>query len=157
MKYDLHFIDWLQILDSCDTISCRERFLNNINPIISQYAPTQKPNSSKKRSIQMNKDALSNALVRPHLEYCVSIWQPLLKKDKELIENVLHCASKLIPGISNFSYADCLCVIDLLKYCWTSGDIIQVYKILHGVVNTVSVYTFKTNLDKIWSDKKQEF
>ena len=37
---------------------------------------------------------LLNELVRPHLEYCVSIWYPLLKKDAELIENVLRRASE---------------------------------------------------------------
>ena len=41
----------------------------------------------------------SNSLVRPRLEYCVSIWYPLLKKDEELIENVLLRATKLIPGL----------------------------------------------------------
>ena len=71
---------------------------------------------------------LFNALVRPHLEYCVSIWYSLLKKDEELIQNVLHCTSKLLPGISNFSYADCLFAI----YRWIKGDMIQVNKILHG-------------------------
>ena len=159
----------------------------------------------------MNKDALFNALVRPHLDYCVSIWYPLLKKDKELIEIVLYFASKLIPEISNFSYADHLCAIDLpsTKYCQISGDIIQVCKILYGedesqkalfnvnsasirrgnkfklkktfiknevckhffsiwvindwnglpsgVVNAVSVHTFKRKLEKIWSDKKCKF
>ena len=47
---------------------------------------------------------LFNALVRQHLEYCASVWYPLLKKGEELIENVLCRASNLIPRISNFSY-----------------------------------------------------
>ena len=47
---------------------------------------------------------LFNTLVRQHLEYCVSVWYPLLKKGEELIENVLCRAAKLIPRISNFSY-----------------------------------------------------
>ena len=70
---------------------------------------------------------LINALVRPQLEYCV-------KKDEELVENVLRRASKLIPGISNFSYADRLraIVIPSMKYHSIRGDMIQVYKILQG-------------------------
>ena len=59
MKNDLRFLDWPQILDSCDTISCWERFLNIINPIISKYTPAQMPNSTKNRSIWMNKNVLS--------------------------------------------------------------------------------------------------
>ena len=58
---------------------------------------------------------LFNALVRPHLEYCVFVWYPLLKKDEELIENVLRRASKLIPGISNFLYADRIRAADIYQ------------------------------------------
>ena len=74
---------------------------------------------------------LFKPLIRPHLEYCVSIWYPLLKKDEELIENVLRRASKLIP---KFSYPDHLRAIDIpnMKYCRIRGDMIQVYKILQG-------------------------
>ena len=36
---------------------------------------------------------LFSSLVRPHLEYCISIWYLLLKKDEQLIENVLHRAT----------------------------------------------------------------
>ena len=154
---------------------------------------------------------LFNALVRPHLEYCVSVWYPLLKKYEELIENVLRLASKLIPGLSNFSYPDRLRAIDIpsMKYRGIRGDMIQVYKILQcedeslkalfsvdstsitrghkfklkkpfvknklrkhffsirvtndwnslppGVVNAVSLDSFKTKLGKIWSGKKYEF
>ena len=72
---------------------------------------------------------LFNGLVRLHLEYCLSIWYSLLKKEKELIENVLRRASKVIPGILNFSYADRFRAINIpsIKY-----RRIQVYKILHS-------------------------
>ena len=65
---------------------------------------------------------------------CISIWYPFLEKNQELIENVLCRASKLIPEISNFSYADRLRAIDMpsMKYCRIRGDMIQVYKLLHG-------------------------
>ena len=45
------------------------------------------------------------------MEYCGSIWYPILKTHEVLIENVLHCLSKLLPGISSLSSADCLCAI----------------------------------------------
>ena len=41
MKNDLCFTYLQSVLASCDTISCWERFLNAINPIISKYTPTQ--------------------------------------------------------------------------------------------------------------------
>ena len=69
MKNDLCFIDWPQILDSCDTISCWKWFLNTINPVISKYTPTRKPNSSKKWSIRMNKDALSKLKLKNKLSH----------------------------------------------------------------------------------------
>ena len=77
---------------------------------------------------------LLNALVRPYLEYCVSICYPRLKKDEELIKNLLCHVSKLIPRVSNFPYDDCLCAIDKpsMKYHQIRFDMIQVYKILHG-------------------------
>ena len=77
---------------------------------------------------------LFNSLVRPHLEYCVSIWYPLLKKDEELIENVLRRATKLIPGIYDKPYKECLAAIKVpsMRYRRMEGDMILVYKILRG-------------------------
>ena len=77
---------------------------------------------------------LFNSLVRPHLEYCVSIWYPLLKKDEELTENVLRRATKLFPGLYDKSYKERLAAIKVpsMKYCGMRGDLILVYKILCG-------------------------
>ena len=38
------------------------------------------------------------SLVCPHLEYCVTVWYPLLKKDEDLIKNVLHRAPRCYRG-----------------------------------------------------------
>ena len=41
------------------------------------------------------------SLVCFHLEYCVTVWYLVLKKDEDLIENVLCRASKMLPRLSN--------------------------------------------------------
>ena len=77
---------------------------------------------------------LFNSVVRPHLEYCVSIWYLLLKKDEELIENVLRRAAKSIPGLYDKPYKEALAAIKVssMRYHRMRGAMILVYKILRG-------------------------
>ena len=78
---------------------------------------------------------LYKSLVRPHLEYATLIWSPLYKKDRKIIENVQRRATKLIRCCKNLSYPERLKKFRLpsLEYRRERSDLVQVYKILHGI------------------------
>ena len=46
------------------------------------------------------------AMVRPHLEYGATVWNPHFKKQITLIENVQRRATKQIPGLTHLSYPE---------------------------------------------------
>jgi len=49
---------------------------------------------------------LFSGFMRPHLEYCVQVWSPYMKKDIELIERVHRRATKLVKGLKFKSYKE---------------------------------------------------
>lgn len=77
---------------------------------------------------------LFTSMVRPLLEYANVVWHPYLQKDIELIEAVQHRATRMIPGYWKFGYEERLQKLDLptLAYRRLRGDVIEVYKYLHG-------------------------
>ena len=44
--------------------------------------------------------------VRPHLEYCVQVWNPYLARDIDILEKVQRRATKCLDGLSDLSYED---------------------------------------------------
>ena len=77
---------------------------------------------------------LYKSLVRPKLEYCIQSWNPSLIKDIELLEQVQHRATKLIPEISHLSYHERLKRLNFstLELRRHRGDLIETFKILKG-------------------------
>ena len=70
------------------------------------------------------------AFVRPHLEYCQSVWSPYFHKHTNAIENVQIRATKAVDGLNNLTYEERLRKIDLptLAHRRKRGDMIEVFK-----------------------------
>ena len=79
---------------------------------------------------------LFKTMVRPHLEYAAPIWNPFLKKDIALVENVQRRGTKMIPGMAQLPYEKRLESLDLpsLQFRRLRGDMIEVHKILNYYV-----------------------
>ena len=78
--------------------------------------------------------SLYKALVRTHLDYAWCIWSPYKQNYKDALENVQRRATKQINGMSDMSYPDRLRKLKLptLAYRRIRGDMIEIYKLLHG-------------------------
>ena len=68
------------------------------------------------------------------MEYANSVWCPYKKSDISSLEKVQRRATKIIKDISHLPYSDRLKKLKLptLKYRRNRGDMIEVYKIVHG-------------------------
>ena len=93
---------------------------------------------------------LYTAMVRPHLEYANPVWCPFLKKHINAIENVQRRATRLVPGLAELSYPERLRRLRLptLSYRRYRGDMIEVFKITHGLYDRDVVKGFLPVRDK---------
>jgi len=77
---------------------------------------------------------LFNGFVCPHLEYCMSVCSPYLRKDIECLENVQRMASKMVKGMKHKLYEERLKLLGItsLEKRRVSGNLIQVSQIVKG-------------------------
>ena len=73
--------------------------------------------------------------VMPKLDHYMQAWNPVLIKDIQLLEQVQHRATKLIPEISHVSYHERLKYLNFttLELRRHRGDLIETFKILKGL------------------------
>jgi len=81
---------------------------------------------------------LYKSMVRSHLDYCSSVWNPYHKGDIEALEKVQKRATKILPEMKHLSYCDRLraCNLTTLHYRRIRGDMIETYKIVTGKYDT---------------------
>lgn len=77
------------------------------------------------------------SLIRSHIDYGDLVWFPVLKKHIETVENIQRQSTKLLPELRNMSYKDWLKNLNLptLLYQWKHADMIQVFKIIKGMID----------------------
>ena len=89
------------------------------------------------------------SMIRSHLEYASSVWNPYKKGLINDIENIQKRATKLIRVCKDLSYRDRLTFLKLptLKYRRLRGDMIELFKILSGFYDTKVVPSLERNVD----------
>jgi hypothetical protein len=77
---------------------------------------------------------LYSTYVRPHLEYCSSVWNSSSILNIKEIEKVQEHASKIIPQLRNMSYESRLKAIGIptLSHRRRKGDLIHYFKFVKG-------------------------
>ena len=78
--------------------------------------------------------AVYPGMIRSHMEYAVQTWSPHYAKDILLLEKVQRRATKLVHNLRDKPYEVRLAALDLttLEERRKRGDLIQVFKIIHG-------------------------
>ena len=78
---------------------------------------------------------LYKSIIRPHIDYGNSVWYPVTKKNIQAIENVQRRATRIVPELKHLAYEERLQELNLpiVQYRRRRGDLIQMFKIIHGI------------------------
>ena len=89
--------------------------------------------------------AIYPSMIRSHMEHAVQAWSPQLKKDINLLELVQRRATKLVGSLRDSTYEQRKIALGLtsLEERRARGDLIEVFKIIHGFENIQCDQFFK--------------
>ena len=81
---------------------------------------------------------LYKSLVRPHLDYCSSVWNPYYSKDINLLERVQHRFTRLFSELRSLPYEERLRQLGLwsLEERRSRSDLIELFKLAKGISGT---------------------
>ena len=81
---------------------------------------------------------LYKAIVRPHLEYAATMWNPYKKGYIDDLEKVQRRATKLLQNISNLSYPECLAALNIptLVYRCIRVDMMKTLRIHSNIYDS---------------------
>ena len=88
---------------------------------------------------------LYKSLVRLHLEYAVQAWIPYKQKHVDQTEKVQRLSTKMTRDLASLPYDQRKNLLSL-EMRRQRVDLVEVYKIIHGLEDLQSDLLFKTNL-----------
>ena len=100
---------------------------------------------SREKSLMLR---VYKTLIRPHLEYCVQLWNPAAEHGNwsliMRIESVQRRFTRMIEGVGLLPYSERLQILDLttLAERRSRGDLIEVYKASQGLSQLDGVLNF---------------
>ena len=74
-------------------------------------------------------------MVRPHLEYCSTVWSPSSVAEVKKVESIQRRTTKMVNSVSENSYPARLRVLGMqtLEFRRLRYDMIQVFRFLRGI------------------------
>ena len=81
--------------------------------------------------------SMFKTFIRPIIESAGTAWCPWERKDIDFLEKIQRRATRQIPGIGKLSYEERLnrCKLTTLECRRERGDMVEVFKIVHGITN----------------------
>jgi ribonuclease P/MRP protein subunit RPP40 len=78
---------------------------------------------------------LYSTYIRPQMDFAITVWRPLYKKDQLLLERVQHAVTRWSPDLSHLPYEERLKILKIpqLEERFDRADLIQMFRLTHNL------------------------